>query len=129
MRRHARAILSAVILVGVVGGCSSTTTTSPPPASSASSTTTTTTTTTSETSTTSQTPTSTVPPPANSLTITCKDWRALDDPTQLAVVTAIVTQPDFKGAVTDPDAAHLAAKAACLIFSSKTVNDVLKTGS
>lgn len=119
-----------MILVGVVSGCS-TTTTSPPAASSATSSATSTTTksTTTETSTTSATPTSTVPPPANSLTITCKDWRALDDPTQLAVVTAIVTQPDFKGALTNPDAARLAAKAACLLFSSKTVDEVLKTGS
>lgn len=61
--------------------------------------------------------------------MTCKEWRDLDDPTQLAVVTAIVTQPDFKGVVTNPDGARILAKGACLLVGDKTVNDVLLTGS
>jgi hypothetical protein len=61
--------------------------------------------------------------------MTCKEWRDLDDPTQKAVVTAIVTQPNFKGQVTDPDNARIVAKGACFLFSDKTVNDVLLTGS
>jgi hypothetical protein len=61
--------------------------------------------------------------------MTCKEWRDLDDPTQLAVVNAIVTEPDFKGKVTDPDAARIVAKGACLLFGDKVVKDVLLTGS
>jgi hypothetical protein len=61
--------------------------------------------------------------------MTCKEWRDLDDTAQLSVVNTIVTEPDFKGAVTDPDAARLAAKAACFLFGDKTVKDVLLTGS
>jgi ABC-type enterochelin transport system substrate-binding protein len=129
MSRHLRAGLAALILMAAVAGCSSTTTTTAPTSTASSSTKSTSpTTTTSETSTTS-TSTSVVPAPPNSLTMTCKDWRDLDDPTQLAVVKEIVTQPDFKGAVTDPDGARLVAKGACLLFSTKTVNDVLRTGS
>jgi Domain of unknown function (DUF4334) len=130
MKRHARRVLAALILMGAIAGCSSTTS-SPPAASTAPSSAKSTSakSTTSETPTTSETSSPTVPAPPNSLTITCKDWRALDDPTQLAVVTAIVTQPNFKGAVTDPDAARVLAKGACLLFGSKTVNDVLLTGS
>jgi hypothetical protein len=130
MRRHLRTVLAALILIGAVAGCSSTTTTTAPTSTASSSTkSTSATTTTSETTSETTTSTSVVPAPPNSLTMTCKDWRDLDDPNQLAVVNAIVTQPNFKGAVTDPDAARIVAKGACLLFSEKTVNDVLLTGS
>jgi ABC-type enterochelin transport system substrate-binding protein len=120
--------MAALVLILAIAGCSSK---SPSPAASstASSSTSSTSaeTTTSEKST--ETSTSTVPAPPNSLTMTCKEWRDLDDPTQLAVVNAIVTEPDFKGKVTDPDAARIVAKGACLLFGDKVVKDVLLTGS
>ena len=122
-------VLAALVLILAFAGCSSK---SPSPAASSTASSsvssTTTKSTTSETSTT-ETSTATVPAPSNSLTMTCKEWRDLDDPTQLAVVNAIVTEPDFKGKVTDPDAARIVAKGACLLFGDKVVKDVLLTGS
>jgi hypothetical protein len=129
---HVRTGVVALVLMGAIAGCSGGSThtyTSSPSTSASASDKSTTSEKTTEESTTTSSPTAVVPAPANSLTITCKEWRDLDDPTQLAVVTAIVTQPDFKGAVTEPDSAKLVAKGACLLFGSKTVNDVLLTGS
>lgn len=123
-------LMAALILIGAIAGCSSTTS-SPESTSSAPSSTSAKSTTSEKPSesTTTETSAPVVPAPPNALTMTCKDWRDLDEPTQLAVVTAIVTQPDFKGAVTDPDNAKVVAKGACLLIDSKTVNDVLLTGS
>jgi hypothetical protein len=61
--------------------------------------------------------------------MTCNEWRDLDDPTQLAVVTAIVQDPGYKGVATEPDSAKLLVKGACLLFGKKVVKDVLETGS
>jgi hypothetical protein len=129
--------LAALVLIAAIAGCSSSTTSSPSSTTKLSTATSTsakskpseTSSETSSDSTTTGTSTKVVPAPPNSLTMTCKEWRDLDDPTQLAVVTEIVNQPDFKGAVTDPDGARLVAKGACLLFGDKVVNDVLRTGS
>jgi hypothetical protein len=134
MTMHVRTGVAALVLVGALAGCgggSTHTYTSSPSASSSSSEKSTTSekTTTSEETTTSEKTTAVVPAPANSMTITCKEWRDLDDPTQLAVVTAIVQAPDYKGVASEPDSAKLIAKGACLLFGSKTVADVLATGS
>lgn len=130
---HVRAGVAALVLMGAIAGCSGgsthTYTSSPSTSASADKSTTSEKTTTESTTTTTEESTAVVPAPANSLTITCKEWRDLDDPTQLAVVTAIVNQPNFGGAVKEPDSAKLVAKGACLLFGSKTVDEVLKTGS
>jgi hypothetical protein len=71
---------------------------------------------------------SNVPPPSDSLTMTCKDYTALDPDTQTAVVQEILTQ---EGSVLGPQNAEIAkslADAVCQFLPDSTVSEILLGG-
>lgn len=141
MSAHVRTAAAVLILAGVLAGCSSTTTgtvaqtTEPGPPL-------TTRTTTSSRPTPTGMPTipnipglpipaprtPTVPAPANWQTMTCKEYVGINDDQQVAVIDAIVSQPN---SMFNKDMASLAkslADAMCTLVPSATVSDVVMGG-
>jgi hypothetical protein len=68
---------------------------------------------------------SSVPPPSNSLTMTCKEYNALDADTQLAVIQKIVSQDGSVIGQQNSEIAKTLADAMCQFMPSSTVNELL----
>jgi hypothetical protein len=126
MRTHLRVAAAALVVLGVATGCERTTpgtvamTTQPGPQ--------TTTRTTMPRPPTTDTPVPEVPAPPNALTMTCREFNELDEPTRLAVIRAILAdQNSVLGQ--NIEIARALAESVCQFLPDSTVNEILLGGS
>lgn len=70
-------------------------------------------------------PTSEVPAPPNALTMTCRDYLALDDATKLAVIRAIIADQHSMFPKGNEDIAKTMADATCQFLPDSTVSQLL----
>ncbi|OBI81317.1 hypothetical protein [Mycobacterium sp. E740] len=66
-----------------------------------------------------------VPPPPNALTMTCKEFTGLDEPTRVAVIREILKQDKNPLGPNGEGVGQMLVEAACQFLPSATVNEVL----
>ncbi|MGV0849428.1 hypothetical protein ABQF03_04395 [Mycolicibacterium phlei] len=70
-----------------------------------------------------------VPPPPNALTMSCREFIALDDPTRLAVIREVLKQENNPLGPNGEGIGEILVETACQFLPNATVNEVLLGGT